>query len=697
MVAAQETSLRKLLEGAKQYQVPLYQRTYSWEQSQLKRLWQDVVQLAEDMRDDASATHFIGSLVLAPSPVNNPAAVQTYLVVDGQQRLTTLTLLLCAVRDHRAAHEHPMHRDRIDEKYLTNKWEADAQRAKLVPTQDDRASYRACLDATAAAGGTDRVGAAYRFFLTQLTTLATAGDDEGTAPVTAEHIENAVLGGLAVVSVTAQHGDNVHRIFESLNNTGLKLSQADLLRNYLFMQLPTRGEAVYHSQWVPLQQTLTNAELESLFWIDLVHRDSRVKQTSTYDGQQKRLEKLPDEAAIEAEVARFARLGALLRTVLHPETEADPAVRTRLEHLKAWGTTTVTPLLLHLLERRADGKATSAQLAAAMLYVESYLVRRQIIGRPSAGLNRTLLNVVTEMDKSLPVDEAVRAYLSQGRKHFAPDEAVRAAVLSIPFYLNGRWSQRGNVLRWLEESYASKEPVSMDQLTIEHVLPQTLNDDWRAVLEQELGDDETVEQLHTSLVHTLGNLTLTGYNSALSNHDFVSKRKQLATSGLHMNQRIAQQNTWGPAQIRARAAELVDRIVDLWPGPVEAVPESTPAVWDRMTRVLAAMPAGKWTTYGDLAALIGTHPVPVGSRLATVPTPNAHRVLQVEGTVSGGFAWIDHDRTDDPRTLLEQEGVRFDDKGRAEQSQRMHLDDLSALLAEAEPDVDDAADEDDAA
>ncbi|MEW1959571.1 DUF262 domain-containing protein [Kineococcus sp. NPDC059986] len=685
-MAAQETSLRKLLEGAKQYQVPLYQRTYSWEQSQLKRLWQDVVQLAEDMRDDASTTHFIGSLVLAPSPVNNPAAVQTYLVVDGQQRLTTLTLLLCAVRDHRAAHEHPMHRDRIDEKYLTNKWEADAQRAKLVPTQDDRASYRACLDATAAAGGTDRVGAAYRFFLTQLTTLATTGDDDQAAPVTVEDVENAVLGGLAVVSVTAQPSDNVHRIFESLNNTGLKLSQADLLRNYLFMQLPTRGESVYHSQWVPLQQTLTNAELESLFWIDLVHRDSRVKQTSTYDGQQKRLEKLPDEAAIEAEVARFARLGVLLRTVLHPETEADPTVRTRLEHLKAWGTTTVTPLLLHLLERRAEGNATSTQIAAAMLYVESYLVRRQIIGRPSAGLNRTLLDVVTDMDKTLPVDEAVRTYLSKGRKHFATDQAVRAAVLSIPFYLNGRWNQRGNVLRWLEESYASKEPVSMDQLTIEHVLPQTLNDDWRAILEQELNDGETVEQLHTSLVHTLGNLTLTGYNSSLSNHDFASKRQQLATSGLHMNQRIAQQDIWGPTQIRARAAELADRIIGLWPGPLEAAEAPAATAWGLLVTALAALPAGRWTTYGDLAALIGTYPTSVGHYLTSAPVSNVHRVLQADGTV-----WEAATAADDPRPLLAAEGVRFDDAGRADQDQRVHLDDLAALVA-ATGDASDEAD-----
>src|SRR6478609_11211988 len=122
MVVARETTLQELLEGTKQYQVPLYQRTYSWTRPQLERLWSDLLKLAEDRVDDALATHFIGSLVLAPSPTNGPTGVQEFLVVDGQQRLTTLSVLLCAIRDHRAETEHAEHLDRMNQQYLINKW-----------------------------------------------------------------------------------------------------------------------------------------------------------------------------------------------------------------------------------------------------------------------------------------------------------------------------------------------------------------------------------------------------------------------------------------------------------------------------------------------------------------------------------------------------------------------------------------------
>lgn len=131
----------RLLEGTKQYQVPLYQRTYSWKRAQLERLWRDILQLAEDRATNPDLTHFIGSLVLAPSPANGPAGVMEFLVVDGQQRLTTLTLLLCAIRDHRAQTENPEHRERINDQYLINRWKPERSRLKLLPTQADRASY----------------------------------------------------------------------------------------------------------------------------------------------------------------------------------------------------------------------------------------------------------------------------------------------------------------------------------------------------------------------------------------------------------------------------------------------------------------------------------------------------------------------------------------------------------------------------
>jgi alkylated DNA nucleotide flippase Atl1 len=689
MVAARETTLQELLEGSKQYQVPLYQRTYSWKQDQLRRLWEDILKLAEDRVDAPGATHFIGSLVLAPSPSNGPAGVQEFLVVDGQQRLTTLSILLCAIRDHLVKTEDPEHRERIDTQYLINKWKPGQQRLKLVPTQEDRPAYLACLDSTPQAGGSDPVGAAYRFFQAQ---LVAADDPEDLSDIA--RIEDAVLSGLALVSVAAQQGDNAHRIFESLNNTGLRLTQGDLLRNYLFMRLPTRREAAYQSLWMPLQSQLGSADLELLFWLDLVHRDPRVKQADTYTAQQARLDRLTTEPEIEAELARFARLGRLLKLILQPADEPDPQVRRRLERLNAWGTTTVYPLLLHLLDRRDQGTATSEQIAAAMLNVESFFVRRLLIGRATANINRILLGVVTEMNKELPVDEAVRAYLSTGRKYYATDAELRSALRTIPFYLNGRVTQRFLVLRWLEESYGSKEPVAFAGLTIEHALPQTLTPDWRRALGEDLQPDENLGQVHEGLLHTLGNLTLTGYNSKLSNSSFALKRPQLAKSGLSMNQDIAELPRWGRREIYARADQLAERVISIWPGPSDVATGTDSGVaWDVMAKALAELPAGSWTTYGDLAALIGSHPVPVGMRLATVPAINAHRVLQAEGTISPGFRWPEPGRDDDPHDLLAQEGVEFDERGHANPTQRITTEELAQLaglsvdaLAETLPD-----------
>jgi alkylated DNA nucleotide flippase Atl1 len=691
VVQAQETTLGTLLGGQFQYQVPLYQRTYSWGKDQLEKLWQDVSQLAEDRATRPELTHFMGSLVLAPSPALNPGStISDWLVIDGQQRLTTVSLFLIALRDHLVAQHDPRARDRINERYLINKWESDRY-TKLQPTQADRAAYLACVDSTAHAGGADNVGAAYRFFTAKLATL---NDEEGVLEA-AIRLESTLMLGLSLVSVTASHDDNAYRIFESLNNTGLKLTQGDLLRNYLFMRLPVRGETVYRSLWLPLQESLTPNELETLFWLDLVQRDPRVKQAETYTEQSKRLSKLASEEEIEQEVARFSRLGALFTGILDPTREQDPNVRTRLARLQAWGSTTAYPVLLYLLDLRAQQKASTDAIVRAMLYLESFLVRRLIIGRATSNLNRILADLVGDIrDKGGPVDEAVRGYLSSGRKYYATDAEITAATPSIPFYLNGRAGQRKLVLQWIEESYGSKEPVEAATLTIEHVLPQTPTPDWRAELTNDLGADETFDDIHEGLVHTIGNLTLTGYNATLSNSPFPAKRQLLIKSGLAMNQEIAGQPQWDRSAIHDRALALAERIVRLWPSPLDSPTSPVDAAWDVATRALAELPTGAWTTYGDVASLIGTHPIAVSTRLANHSMPNAHRVLQADGRISDNFRWVDGRTAPAPRALLESEGVTFDDQDHADPQQRLHVEDLAKLadltvddLPESVPDL----------
>lgn len=678
MVKAVETSLRELLEGTKQYQVPLYQRTYAWKKEQLARLWDDVIQLAEDReRDGGGATHFMGSLVLALTGDIGPAGLSRYLVVDGQQRLTTLTLLLAALRDHRADTESADHRDRIDEQFLINKWRKGDERLKLLPTQADRVSYLACIDGGVGAGSADSIGEAFRFFAARLVDHDDPDDAEDI-----ERLEEAVLSGLTLVSVTTAQDDNVYRIFESLNNTGLKLTQGDLLRNYLFMRLPTRGEVLYDTVWLPLQRRLTNDQLELLFWLDAVQRDDAVNQRDTYRAQVVRLDTLSDEASVAEEMHRFHRLSELLELILNPERESDPAVRERLSRLQTWGTTTVYPLLLHLLDRRVSGQASSDEIASAMLYVESFLIRRMIIGRATNNLNRILLAAVPQIAGASPVDAALRRYLSTGRKFFATDEQVRQGARSNSFYFSGRTAQRKLVLTWLEQTYGSKEPVDPQACTIEHVLPQTLTPVWRDMLQAGLESGENSSEVYDSLLHTLGNLTLSGYNSSLGNRPFAEKREKLAHSGLFMNQAVALHETWSRHQILSRADDLASRIIEIWPGPDPTAEqeEEVGASWGLLNRVLAELPAGAWTTYGDLAQVLGSHAVPVGQRIATHHVPNGHRVLQAGGTFSPGFRWYPgSSRTDSQQEALIAEGVRFDPSGRADPTQHIGAAELAEL------------------
>ncbi|UGT69337.1 DUF262 domain-containing protein [Nocardia gipuzkoensis] len=687
MVAAQETSLQKILEGTSQYLVPLYQRPYQWGPDNFKELWRDVTQLAEDRTDDIDTTHFIGSVVLAPVPGGVAGSIMRYLVVDGQQRLTTLTLLLAAIRDHLRELDSNTRRDtdRIHNQLLTNQYEDDPYRLKLLPTQADRESYAAVIDALPTAGGDDNIGAAYRFFRARL-----AEPVDPDASYDAVQIAHAVTSGLSVVSISTHAGDNVHRIFQSLNNTGLKLTQGDLLRNYLFMRLPTRSDEVYRIHWLPLQNALVdNDRIETLFWLDLLHAKPQVKQTQTFAGQQARLDRLTTEDEIVAEIERIARLGRLYRLMLHPAEETDPAVRERLTRLAEWDSTTPAPLVLHLLVLRDRGDATSEQVVGALLYIESLLVRRFLVGRATQGLNRLFPAAVQELDASLPVDEALHRYLSEGRKHYATDEILTEAILTSPLYTTGRAAQRKTIMVWIEQLFASREPVATESLTIEHVMPRTLSPQWR----QELGaayGAENVDDLHDQLVHTLGNLTLTGYNVNLSNHQFDRKRETLQASSIRMNQEISRHSAWGPKQIEQRGRELAQRIITAWPGPVAGGHGSTDdnPLWESLNRLLVLLPAGHWTTYGDLAKVLGTAAQPLGNRLATVSAPNAHRVLNAQGEISAAFRWLEVDRTDNPRQILQHEGVRFTTATRADPSQRLTIEDLERLRSAAEDDTD---------
>ncbi len=677
---AHEVSFLDLVQGEKQFQVPLYQRPYSWTEPQLDRLWRDICEQSSSMAAASEhPRHFIGSIVIAPSPGLHAAGVQRWLVVDGQQRLTTLMLVLTALRDHFES-VGGGDADRIHRQYLVNEFRQGDEHLRMLPTQADRDVYRALVMRRPAGEQVGNVADAYRYFRRMLVVTDDPDDDDDLV-----RIEATIRAGLSIVEISAEAGDNVYRIFESLNNTGMRLSQADLLRNYLFMRLPHRGEDVYRDVWLPMQEALTGGQLELLVWLDLVIRgDERVKQTEIYQAQQERLKSISegDEAAIEAEIVELARRSKHLLRILDPAREPDLWLREALHRLRAWAATTAYPLVMHLLDLQDQGVAEPADVTEALGHIESFLVRRMICQVPSNNLNQVFNSAPSVLGKTVPVGPAVRGFLSGRRRYWPSDAQIRDSVRSRPFYWTGRGPQRMFVLRRLEESYQAAEPIDFDRakLTIEHVLPQTLTDEWADLLAAEVSDEGGPRELHEMLVHTLGNLTLTAENSRLSNNPFQRKQDIYTASSLRMNREIADAPTWGKAQIQARGATLAQRIITIWGCPADGLADTGEGRdWSLLRQACAAIPAGAWTTYGDLAELIGSHPVPVGVHLATHLVPNAWRVLTADGTISSGFRWQLEDRSDDPQVLLESEGITFQ-SAKAAPVQRLTAADLATLL-----------------
>lgn len=680
MVKAQEVNLQKVLEGSYQFLVPLYQRPYQWSKDQWDTLWNDVLRLAEERQEDGpAATHFIGSLVLAPAPGAVAGGLTKFMVVDGQQRLTTLTLLLAAIRDHiidTGPEDANRNAARLEHTFLVNQYEDGSEHYKLLPTQQDRPDYVSLIDKAKVPHASSRVVEAYNHFSAL---LELADTDEDIPSVKA--IEDAVSHGLTLVSISTEPDDNVYRIFESLNNTGLKLTQGDLIRNHLFMRLPNRGQEVYNQHWQALQQTLENDQIESLFWIDLVRRDPVVRFRDTYAKQKIRLEALRTEDDVASEVKRFADLGSLYRRMWYPEEEEDPKVRRQLSRLLDWGTTVTDHPVLQLLVMRDSGDASSDEIARAMLLIESYLVRRLLVGRASQGLNRQLANLANQLyekTSSEPADVAVHTYLTRQVRQYVTNQTLREAARTSAFYYAGRANQRKQVLLWFEELFGSQERISPADLSIEHVMPQTLSSQWRESL-RETYDEETIDEYHSSFVHTLGNLTLTGYNAPQSNRPFEEKRNYLCGTSLKMSQEIGQANSWTFEEIQNRTDRLIEMAIEYWPGPLDSISQEDGTQWANLRFILAELPAGRWTTYGDLATVIGVSAQSVENHLANEPTPNAHRVLKSGGTISPQFAWIEKGRTDDPRELLLKEGVTFAADDRANPESRLTAEDLVAL------------------
>ena len=559
---ASETRLRALLEGQQHYVIPLFQRPYSWQRNEWETLWNDII---ETYRFNPSGGHFLGSIVSKSQP-GTPEGVSPYIVIDGQQRLTTLSIVIAALRD-RISEADPAASERIADLCLMNKYAKDEYHYKIRPTQADRLSYFAVIDGNDNSADKEEpnlIRQAYDFFFAALGKSADEEDDE---LLDLSRFERLLLDEVEVVSITLGEDDNEYRIFESLNWKGAPLSQADLLRNFFFMRIHTdQQQTLYNSVWLPMQAMLDSKTLADFFRYQYMSSGHFVREKDIYlkwRGDLDRLES-DDLAAKMRELAGYAQY---YKRLIDPEAEPDAAIRERLERLNRWGGQTMYPFMLWLYEG-ADGRSVdSTEVSRVLRLIESYLIRRLFCGISTTGSNRFFMELAAQIPEGNIV-VAVRNALSQptGRRRWPNDKEFREGLLTYELYEGSRPEQRRLVIETLEQYLEHKEPVDFNGLTVEHVMPQELTDAWR----EALGPDANA--IHTRLLHTLGNLTLTGYNPELSNRPFSEKRRLFQDSNLAMNREIAEDAEWGPEQIRSRAERLAARAIEIWPGPVERSP-----------------------------------------------------------------------------------------------------------------------------
>jgi len=674
----------------RQFRVPLYQRHYRWRTDQQDDLWQDILEQYHAVAQTGSDVprHFIGSVVAVerdPDPLHD---FRDFRIVDGQQRITTLSVAIAALRDVAATGE-PDQFERVNAKYLVNTTEPKGSErwARLVPGEEDAGAYWTVLTDPVNASGHTAVGNAHRFFLKRVADLRDAGE------LQVERLATTIGDRLSLVFVTVSEGERPHKIFESINATGVGLSQSDLLRNYLFMALAERSDSVYTQHWRPLERALGTDGLEGLVRDDLQSAGEFVRQDQVYRTARRQLEpQAGDLDVLEDQVKRLARRGAYYALFMQP---ADPhgsaesiglskrALR-HLAFLRTWGAGTTYPLLLHLYSEVDAGRATHEQAESCLEALESFIVRRYLVAVPTNVLNRLFIQLTGALPAGEPIDVALRRELSRDGR-WPDDEQVRDGIATVPYYSHGRAHQQRLVLQRLESYLRAEVDVDFDSasVSIEHIMPQTLSAEWKAQLSQNGHDPQGI---FDRLGHTLGNLTLTAWNSKLSNQLFERKQEILSDSELKLNEPLANATSWGVAEIEARARALADAANALWSAPVPGV--VTPHAgfdWSRVEQAVNALPAGSWTSYGDLAELAGTAAQPTANHVAKDPSiMYAYRVLNGDGSVSSNFQWHDETDTRDPTEVLIGEGVEFDEHGRASQTQRLGPAELEVLL-EAEP------------
>jgi hypothetical protein len=564
-------ALGAILNSPNQYVIPVFQRYYRWDQPEWEKLWADLVELQQPGK---TGKHFLGFLVLVPETVM-PGQINKYHLIDGQQRLTTLSLVLCALRDAAAASGHQELAQEVGFTMLEHQFKKGTDRYRLFPKLRDRDQYVACLAGEPPTEG--RIAAALRYFSGRLTTIPGAGSEAGLRA-----FFDLLTQRLEFIYAQLEN-ENPFNIFKSLNSTGVPLCQSDLIRNFVFMQVPVEDQDEFdETLWKPTERRFENAQgtidelAFSAFLRDYLMRGGRyVPPAETFEAFQRHFEATEfDPKQVAADLKRASEWYATLQG---QRPDPNPEVEAALDALRQLESSTTLSLLLNLYQRRHQGHLSDHDLAEALRLLSGFILRRLVCGEGSRGYARMFVQAIPSLGEGAVA--GLRGFLEA--RGF-PD-TPRFVEAFARFNLYGS-RYRKAVLEALERAYEHKEPVVLDKAQVEHVMPQTLSEPWRA----DLGPDH--DRVHSTWLHTPGNLTLTGYNAELTNKPFAAKREEYKDSNIVMTRELAGYETWGEAQIEQRGRAMAEVAAKVWPGPaapvrrVEDPAKATPARYELRLR-----------------------------------------------------------------------------------------------------------------
>ena len=560
---ASPTQVIQYFNGEKQNLIPLFQRPYSWREPNWKTLWDDV--LVQYDADEKSAAHFMGAIVSVPA-LSVPVGVNKFLIIDGQQRLTTVSILLAALRDTLDKNSS----DRIQEVYLTNRFRDPENTLKIVPTQIDRDRYRSMILDRTIPSDQSLMSEAYAYFRKKL-----RGQDLNGDQIDCAKVLTTVERALQVVMINLGDNDDPYLIFESLNFKGEPLKQADLVRNYVLMRfrhsMSAGGEQerVYTKYWAPMEKRLGDNITEFLRYYAMKNGEN-VYQRGIYVATKAQLKSITEPSDVEAELARMTEFSVIYASILDPSLEQTPSIRKRIANLKDLDVGTSYPLLLRLFEARRSNKISVDDLEKCLGLVESFVVRRAVSAVPTNSLNKLFLQWARQFPGDNHVDWLLASMSAgNGGRRFPNDTEFGDKFRNSVQY--GRGYTRYVLLR-LEEAFGHKERVDLTNTTIEHIMPQTMTQEW----EEEVGPH--ADSVHTSLKDTFGNLSLTGYNTELGNLPFSEKKSRLANTHIELNRFALEQDRWDEKAIKRRAEVMFATAVSLWPGPLSSAVTSAGAV-----------------------------------------------------------------------------------------------------------------------